>query len=107
MILVLLGTQHNEFKRILQEIEDCIDNNFINERVVVQAGYTKYNTEKMKIFDLIGLSSNERLGIIQFYEVEEEVEYEEEDDDEEDDYTWRSRFYNISFTTKQKSYCSA
>ena len=39
----------------------------------------------MKIFDLVGLSSNERLSRIQFYEVEEEVEYEEEDDDEEDD----------------------
>ena len=61
MILVLLGTQHNEFKRILQEIEDCIDNNFINERVVVQAGYTKYKTEKMKIFDMISKEVLENL----------------------------------------------
>lgn len=53
MILVLLGTQHNEFKRLLQEIEDCIDNGFIKERVVVQAGFTKYKTDKMKVFDLI------------------------------------------------------
>lgn len=53
MILVLLGTQHNEFTRILQEIEDCIDNKIINERVVVQAGFTKYQTNKMKIFDMI------------------------------------------------------
>ena len=53
MILVLLGTQHNEFKRLLTEIEDCINNGFIKQRVVVQAGFTKYKTDKMKIFDMI------------------------------------------------------
>ncbi len=53
MILVLLGTQHNEFKRLLEKIEEAIDNGFIKERVVVQAGYTKYKTDKMKVFDMI------------------------------------------------------
>lgn len=53
MILVLLGTQHNEFTRLLQEVEECIDNGFIKERVVVQAGFTKYKTDKMEIFDMI------------------------------------------------------
>lgn len=53
MILVLLGTQHNEFTRLLQEIEECIENGLIKERVVVQAGFTKYKTDKMKIFDMI------------------------------------------------------
>ena len=53
MILVLLGTQHNEFKRLLSEIEDCIENGFINTDVVVQAGFTKYKSDKMKIFDMI------------------------------------------------------
>ena len=52
MILVLLGTQNNQFKRLLQEIEKCIDNGIINQRVVVQAGFTKFNSDKMKIFDL-------------------------------------------------------
>lgn len=53
MILVLLGTQHNGFSRLLQEIEDCINNGFIKERVVVQAGFTKFKSDKMKIFDMI------------------------------------------------------
>lgn len=53
MILVLLGTQHNEFTRLLQEIEDCINHGLIKERVVVQAGSTKYKTDKMKLFDMI------------------------------------------------------
>lgn len=52
MILVLLGTQNNQFKRLLQEIEKCIDNGIINQRVVVQAGFTKFKSDKMKIFDL-------------------------------------------------------
>ena len=52
MILVLLGTQNNQFKRLLQEIEKCIDNGIINQRVVVQAGFTKFSSDKMNIFDL-------------------------------------------------------
>ena len=53
MILVLLGTQHNEFKRLLSEVEDCIENGFIEQKVVAQAGFTKYKTDKMEIFDMI------------------------------------------------------
>ena len=52
MILVLLGTQNNQFTRLLQEIEKCIDNGTINQRVVVQAGFTKFESSKMNIFDL-------------------------------------------------------
>ena len=61
MILVLLGTQHNELTRLLEEIEDCINNGFITERVVVQAGFTKYKTDKMKIFDMISKDILENL----------------------------------------------
>ncbi len=53
MILVLLGTQHNEFTRLLQEVENCIDNQIIKEQVIVQAGFTKYKSDKMEIFDMI------------------------------------------------------
>lgn len=53
MILVLLGTQNNNFSRLLEEIEKCIKNKKINEDVIVQAGYTKFKSEYMKIFDLI------------------------------------------------------
>ena len=52
MILVLLGTQNNQFKRLLHEVEKCIDNRTINQRVVVQAGFTKFESDKMNIFDL-------------------------------------------------------
>ena len=39
----------------------------------------------MKIFDLLGLSPNKRLSLIQFFEVDEEIEYEEEEDEEDGD----------------------
>jgi len=53
MILVTLGTQDKEFKRLLDAIQHQIDNKKINEEVVVQAGCTKYESKDMKIFDLI------------------------------------------------------
>ena len=53
MILVLLGTQNNDFHRLLQEVEKNIENKVITEEVIVQAGYTKYESDKMKIVDLI------------------------------------------------------
>ncbi len=53
MILVLLGTQNNSFSRLLNKIEECIDNKIINEEVVVQAGHTNFNSSKMKVLDFI------------------------------------------------------
>lgn len=53
MILVLLGTQHNEFVRLIQEVENDINNGIIKEKVIVQAGFTKYKSDKMEIFDMI------------------------------------------------------
>ena len=53
MILVLLGTQNNSFHRLLEEIEKNIDAGNITDRVIVQAGFTKYESNKMEIFDMI------------------------------------------------------
>lgn len=53
MILVLLGTQHNEFTRLLKKIENLITERFITEDVIVQAGFTKFKTDKMKVLDMI------------------------------------------------------
>lgn len=61
MILVLLGTQNNSFDRLLHEIEKCIDNNKITDRVVVQSGYTNYTSDKMEIFDFISTSELNKL----------------------------------------------
>lgn len=53
MILITLGTQDKEFKRLLDEVQKQIDNGNIKEKVVVQAGHTKYESKDMEIFDLI------------------------------------------------------
>lgn len=50
MIFVTLGTQDKSFDRLLREIDKCIENGIIKEKVVVQAGYTKYTSKNMFIF---------------------------------------------------------
>ncbi len=53
MVLVMLGTQNNSFHRLLEEIDRLINLKKIDEKVIVQAGYTKYKSNNMEIFDLI------------------------------------------------------
>ena len=53
MIFVMLGTQNNSFHRLLEKIDELVKKGKIKDEVIVQAGYTKYKSENMKIFDLI------------------------------------------------------
>jgi len=53
MILVLLGTQNNSFHRLLEKIDELVEKKIIDEKILVQAGYTKYQSQNMRIFDLI------------------------------------------------------
>ena len=53
MIFVTLGTQDKSFKRLLKAVEREKLNGNIKEKVIVQAGYTKYKSEVMEIFDTI------------------------------------------------------
>lgn len=57
MVLVTLGTQKEPFTRLL----DAIENSKIKDRIVVQAGHTKYNSSKMEIFDFIDYDSMSKL----------------------------------------------
>ena len=61
MILVMLGTQNNSFHRLLEEIDKLINDGLIKEDVVVQAGYTKYESTNMKIFDFISSDELDKL----------------------------------------------
>ena len=61
MILITLGTQDKEFTRILKEVDKLITKKVIKEEVVVQAGYTKYESANMKIFDFISSEELEKL----------------------------------------------
>lgn len=53
MILITLGTQDKSFTRILEKVDELIENKVIKEEVIVQAGYTKYESKNMKIFDYV------------------------------------------------------
>lgn len=53
MILVTLGTQDKSFERLLKAIDGQIRKKNIQEKVIVQAGYTKYQSDYMEIFDLV------------------------------------------------------
>ena len=61
MTLVLLGTQNNDFHRLLDEVEKNILNGNIKDEVVVQAGFTNFNSNNMKIFNMIPKDSLEKL----------------------------------------------
>lgn len=51
MILVTLGTQDKPFERLIKAVEEQIELKNIKDEVIVQAGCTKYKTDKMKIID--------------------------------------------------------
>lgn len=53
MILVLLGTHELSFKRLLECIEIPFKNGNLKEKVVVQAGNTKYKSGYLEIYDYI------------------------------------------------------
>jgi len=61
MILVTLGTQDKSFERLLKQIDKEISLGHITERVVVQAGCTKYESKNMEIFDLISPEELDKL----------------------------------------------
>ena len=53
MILVTLGTQDKTFPRLLEAIQKQIDKGNLKDKIVVQAGSTKFESKDMEIFDLI------------------------------------------------------
>ena len=61
MTLVILGTQDKVFPRLLEAIEKQIELGNLKGEVVVQAGSTKFESEYMKIFDLIPMKQFDEL----------------------------------------------
>ena len=61
MILVTLGTQDKSFERLLKAVDKAIDEGYIKDKVVVQAGLTPYKSKNMEIFDFIPRDKFEKL----------------------------------------------
>ena len=56
MILVILGTQDKPFNRLLEAVDKACQKKIIKDKVIVQAGTTKYESKNMEIFDLISMN---------------------------------------------------
>ena len=61
MIFVTLGTQDKNFDRLLKTIDKALEKGIIKEKVIVQAGYTKYESTKMEIFESLPKDEFEKL----------------------------------------------
>ena len=61
MIFVTLGTQDKSFTRLLKAIDREIEKGTIKEKVIVQAGLTKYTSPNMEILDLVSEEKFEEL----------------------------------------------
>ena len=57
MIFVILGTQDKPFSRLLNALEKEIKKENIKEKVIVQAGSTKYKSKYMEIHDYLDMKS--------------------------------------------------
>jgi UDP-N-acetylglucosamine transferase subunit ALG13 len=53
MILILLGTIKLDFKRPLVEVDDLCQQGIINEKIIVQAGFTTYLSKYLEIIPFI------------------------------------------------------
>jgi len=49
MILVTLGTQDKSFVRLLEALEKQCESGLIQEEIIVQSGYTKFDSKHMKL----------------------------------------------------------
>lgn len=61
MIFVTLGTQDKSFTRLLKAIDKEIEKGNIKDKVIVQAGLTKYSSPNMEILDLVSEDEFDKL----------------------------------------------
>ncbi len=50
-VFVTVGTRDEPFTRLLQGVEDLVKKGIIKDKVIVQAGHTKFRTDLLEVFD--------------------------------------------------------
>jgi UDP-N-acetylglucosamine transferase subunit ALG13 len=50
-VFVTVGTRDEPFTRLIKAVEDLARKGIIKEKVIIQAGHTKYSSEEVEIFD--------------------------------------------------------
>ena len=46
MIFVTVGTHEQQFNRLLKKMDELKEQNYINEEIVIQTGYSTYKLKK-------------------------------------------------------------
>lgn len=54
MIFVTVGTHEQQFNRLIKSIDKMVEEGVINERVIIQKGYSDYEPKHCEYYDLIG-----------------------------------------------------
>ena len=67
MILITLGTQDKQFTRLLNVVQNEIDKGNIKDKVIVQAGHTKFESNDMTFLSSEDLNANEKYEIVNFH----------------------------------------
>lgn len=57
MIFVTLGTQDKPFERLLESVDNQIKKGNITDKVIVQAGCTKYSSSNIEIYNLMDIDT--------------------------------------------------
>lgn len=60
LIFVTLGTQDKSFDRLLKLLDNEIEKKIIQDKVIVQAGHTKYKSKNMEILDYVSQEEFEK-----------------------------------------------
>lgn len=53
MIFVILGTQKFKFNRLLDKLHELCEARIIQEQIIVQGGYTKYDSNYFEMYDFM------------------------------------------------------
>lgn len=60
MIFVTVGTHEQGFERLIKEIDKLKENRIIEDEVIIQKGYTKYEPKYCETYDLIDYDKLQR-----------------------------------------------
>jgi UDP-N-acetylglucosamine transferase subunit ALG13 len=50
-VFVTVGTREEPFRRLIEGVDELIEKGIITEKVIIQAGHTKYSSDRMEVFD--------------------------------------------------------
>jgi UDP-N-acetylglucosamine transferase subunit ALG13 len=53
-VFVTVGTRDEPFTRLIKGVEDLVKKGVIKEKVIIQAGHTKYRSDCVEVFDFCG-----------------------------------------------------